>query len=317
MLYSDIFCYLFSMTTNNPNPLLFSIKRYALHDGPNIRTTVFFKGCPLSCFWCHNPEGINPKAEVIFVKDKCIGCRECLHGCPESALTVDDNGIHRDFSRCTTCLECVEICPSLAHEAVGYQSGINEVMAEIEKDRLFYEQSGGGVTFSGGEPLMQPQALLELLKRCGERGIHRAVDTTGFAPTTILVNIAKHVDLFLYDIKVMDAELHKKYTGVDNTLILKNLKVLSESGAKIQIRVPLLAGINDSDHNIRLTADFICNLKGIQGVDLLPYHHFASHKYLKLGGEYRGEQHHTPDSQCIARVTHIFKDFGLQVRLGA
>lgn len=302
---------------NSTRLLLFAIKRYALHDGPNIRTTVFFKGCPLSCFWCHNPEGINPHAEVIFIKDKCIGCRECLHGCPESALSVNSSGLNRDESSCTSCLECVEICPSLAQEAVGYQSGVREVLAEIEKDLLFYDQSDGGVTFSGGEPLMQPQALLELLKQCGQRGIHRAVDTTGFAPTPTLLEIARHTELFLYDIKVMNNELHQKFTGVPNSLILKNLKALSESGARIQIRIPLLAGINDNNENILRTAEFIANLNGIEGVDLLPYHHFASNKYIKLGGEYRGEQRHTPDSQCISRFRQLFENHGLPVRLGA
>ncbi len=298
-------------------PLLFAIKRYALHDGPNIRTTVFFKGCPLSCFWCHNPEGISPNREVILIQDKCIGCRECLHACPESALSFNNGAIYREYSKCTTCLECVEICPALAHEAIGYQSTISEVIAEIEKDRLFYDQSGGGVTFSGGEPLMQPEPLLELLKECGKRGIHRAVDTTGFAPTSTLLEIANHVELFLFDIKIIDNALHKQFTGVENTLILKNLERLSEHGAKIQIRIPLLAGINDSDHNMLLTAGFISKLHGIEGVDILPYHHLASNKYQKLGEKYKGEPHHTPDTQSLSRVTHIFEECGLLVRIGA
>lgn len=156
---------------------IFSIKHYALHDGPNIRTTVFFKGCPLSCFWCHNPEGIDAQIEIVTIADKCIGCKECIHGCPESALAFTEQGLVRDQQRCTVCMNCVEICPALAHEALGWHSDIDSVMAEIEKDLVFYDQSGGGVTFSGGEPLMQADAL-QLLKRCGDLEIHRAVDTS-------------------------------------------------------------------------------------------------------------------------------------------
>lgn len=299
-----------------PNPLLFAIKRYALHDGPNIRTTVFFKGCPLSCFWCHNPEGITPGIEVVTAHDKCIGCRECLHGCPESALTLDRHGLHRKQESCTICLNCVEICPTLAHEAIGYHSSVEAVMTEIEKDLPFFDLSKGGVTFSGGEPLMQAGALLSLLQRCGERGIHRVVDTTGLAPAATLLEVARHAELFLYDLKHMDSALHREYTGVANELILENLKQLAMTGAEYRIRIPLLAGINDDEKNIRATAEFVAGLPGLQGIDVLPYHHMATAKYKKLQTGYRGEQSHCPAKENISRVQEILEHFGHKVRIG-
>lgn len=298
------------------SPLLFAIKRYALHDGPNIRTTVFFKGCPLNCLWCHNPEGIHPQIEVVSLADRCIGCRECIHGCPESALTLDRQGLHRRQESCTTCLNCVEICPALAHEALGYYSGMHAVMAEIEKDLVFYDHSGGGVTFSGGEPLLQAECLLGLLKRCGDLDIHRAVDTTGFAPTPTLLEVAEHTELFLFDLKHMDSLRHREYTGVPNELILHNLEQLSRSGAEFRIRIPLLAGINDDEENIRATAGFAGTLPGLQGIDVLPYHHMATAKYVKLQAGYRGAQHHCPSTNTISRVRSILEHFGHRVRIG-
>ena len=202
-------------------PLIFAIKHYALHDGPNIRTTVFFKGCPLKCFWCHNPEGIGEDTEVITIQDKCIGCNECVHGCPEQALRINSHGVHRSLDLCTTCLNCVEICPSLAQEAVGWHNDIDTLMQKIEQDTAFFDQSGGGVTFSGGEPLMQAEHLIEILRRCGQRGIHRAVDTTGYAPESTLLAVAEHMDLCLFDLKHMDDRLHRQFTGVGNQLILQ------------------------------------------------------------------------------------------------
>lgn len=298
------------------NPLLFAVKRYALHDGPNIRTTVFFKGCPLKCFWCHNPEGISAEIEVVTAHDKCIGCRECLHGCPESALTIDRHGLHRKHESCTTCLNCVEICPTLAHEAIGYYSSPEAVMTEIEKDLPFFDRSKGGVTFSGGEPLMQAEALISLLQRCEARGIHRTVDTTGFAPTATLLEVARHTDLFLYDLKHMDSALHREYTGVANELILYNLKQLATTGVAYRIRIPLLAGINDGKENIRAIAEFGASLPGLQGIDVLPYHHMATAKYKKLQTGYRGEQSQCPAKEDIARVQEILEHFGHKVRIG-
>ena len=301
---------------NSLKPLIFSIKRYALHDGPNIRTTVFFKGCPLSCFWCHNPEGISARSEVVFTPDKCIGCRECIAACPQNALSVTQSGLVRDQKLCSNCFECVEICPSLAQEAVGYTSSVQQIMAEIEKDLPFFDQSGGGVTFSGGEPLMQKDALMTLLERCGEKGIHRAIDTTGFAPTPHLLDVAEHTEMFLFDLKHMDPYLHREFTGVPNELILSNLERISRLPVDIRIRIPLLKGINDSDENIRATAEFIASLGRIRRVDLLAYHHFASSKYLKLGNSYHAAESNVPDTLTLARVKNTLQNYGLDVHLG-
>jgi pyruvate formate lyase activating enzyme len=296
--------------------LLFDIKRYALHDGPNIRTTVFFKGCPLNCFWCHNPEGISPQMQVVFVPDKCIGCRECLQECPESALTLGTEGIIRNQGKCSVCLACVEICPSLAQEATGWRGDVDMIMAEIRKDLPFYDTSGGGVTFSGGEPLAQAEVLLALLQECGRLGIHRAVDTTGCAQTGTLREIARHTELFLYDLKHMDTARHKEYTGVANELILHNLKVLGEMNVAIRVRIPLLAGINDDGENIRAIGAFVARISAIEGIDILPYHHSATAKYTKLNMSYHGERNHIPSRESILRVQRILESFGHEVRIG-
>ncbi len=190
-------------------------------------------------------------------------------------------------------------------------------MKEIEKDLPFFDQSGGGVTFSGGEPLMQPQPLINLLKRCGKLDIHRAVDTTGFCPAPTLLEVADHAELFLYDLKHMDSTLHKKYTGIPNELILSNLEKLARSGGvDIRIRIPLLAGINDDTENIKATAEFAATLPAIEGIDILPYHHFATAKYAKLGGAYSGEPAHTPTKETVSCVQQIFEHYGLSVRIG-
>lgn len=299
-----------------PSALLFDIKRYALHDGPNIRTTIFFKGCPLNCFWCHNPEGIETAQRLVFLADRCIGCRECLVTCPESALTLDGQGIHRNEAACTLCLNCVEICPALAQEAVGWQADLGLIMTEIGKDMPFYDHSGGGVTFSGGEPLQQAEFLLAALRACGELGLHRAVDTSGCAPTAVLREVAAHTDLFLFDLKHMDSDLHRRHTGVANDLILANLTMLATTGIPIRIRIPLLAGINDDADNIRATAAFAAGLDSIEAIDLLPYHHIATGKYRKLAIAYSGLPSHVPSPESLKRACAILKSFGHEVSIG-
>ncbi len=296
-------------------PTFFDIKRYALHDGPNIRTTVFFKGCPLHCFWCHNPEGIGGSLEVVTVQERCIGCRECLDGCPEQALSWRAEAIERDNDRCSLCLNCVEICPSLAHEAVGWQSTIDKVIGEIEKDLPFYDQSGGGVTFSGGEPLHQADHLIRLLKRCGELEIHRSVDTSGYAETATLLEVAEHTDLFLFDLKIMDSEEHKKYTGVSNEQILNNLKTLNEIGASVRIRFPLIGAINDSVENVEAMGQFLAGLAGIRDVDILVYHNLAGAKYKKLSKADVTDKAYGVAAQTVDRSRRILERFGLVVHI--
>lgn len=296
--------------------IIFAIKRYALHDGPNIRTTIFFKGCPLACDWCHNPEGIDFNIRIVTLAGKCIGCRECVDNCRGGALQLTDKGISRRFEHCTLCRTCIETCPALVHEATGYEMTTDELLNEIKKDLPFYDQSGGGVTISGGEPLSQPNSLLALLKQCGALGIHRTVDTSGFAPTDTLMKIAEHTDLFLFDLKHMDNEKHLQCTGIGNSLILHNLQALSENGQAIRVRIPLICGVNDDEKNIRATGSFVAACKGVLGIDILPYHSSAKTKYAKLDLVYKGQHFTGPTQQQITQTFDLLKQYISDVRIG-
>jgi pyruvate formate lyase activating enzyme len=263
--------------------IIFSIKRYSIHDGPGIRTTIFFKGCPITCLWCHNPEGISSGYELCFWGDQCLDCGSCIKACPEDAVIRKEGMISMDDLFCRRCGACVQACPTGAMEIIGEEMSVSGVMQEIEKDTIFYDESGGGVTFSGGEPLLQPEFLISLLMDCKAKGIHTAVDTCGFVETDILIRVSRFVDLFLYDIKVMDEEKHKKVTGVSNQRILSNLKELSHIGAMITVRIPVIPGFNDDDENMKRTGKFISSLKNIKQVDLLPFHSLCIDKYSRLG----------------------------------
>ena len=298
------------------NSTIFAIKRYALHDGPNIRTTIFFKGCPLTCHWCHNPEGIDFKINILTRNDKCVGCKECVRNCPVKTLQLTETGICRDTTICTTCRTCVETCPALAHEATGWEMTTEQLLFEIKKDLPFYDQSGGGVTISGGEPLCQPDGLLALLQGCRDLGIHRTVDTSGFAPTETMLHVAEYTDLFLIDLKHMDNERHQYYTGVANDLILHNLQTLSDRGRPIRVRIPLIPGINDDETNIRATGLFVADCKSIQGIDVLPFHPSATSKYKKLGLENKGRHFTAPSRELLTSTVELLKNYISDVRIG-
>lgn len=290
----------------NPS-LIFDIKRYAINDGPGIRVTFFFKGCPLSCVWCHNPEGMSRKVQKMYTERKCIGAQECIRVCEVGALTLTPQGIVTDIDKCTLCGDCSIVCPTKAIEMSGEEMTIQEIMNIIKRERTVINQSGGGVTFSGGEPLHHHRILLELLEACGKEGLHRCVDTTGFANQHILLEVAKHTDLFLYDIKMMDPVKHKKYTGVSNEKILGNLIALSSFGANIIIRIPLISGINDDEENLRQTVAFLSALpQPVQKVELLPYHPIALNKYIKLGQIYEYNDLKAPDQNRVEWAEMIF-----------
>lgn len=296
---------------------IFDIKKYSINDGPGIRLTVFFKGCPLNCAWCHNPEGISPKVQKMYNAARCIGCGACVEACPEGACTLTAAGIVTDLARCTACGRCAEACPTTATEMTGREVTVDEVLKVIDREQVIFDQSEGGVTISGGEPLQQPRFLIALLDALGERGIHRAVDTTGLAPGELLLEVARRTDLFLYDLKLVDAARHRQWTGVDNARILDNLRLLAASGAQIDIRIPLVAGVNDDEDNIARTATLVAGLAGRKKrVFLLPYHDIMTNKYLRLGSSYRGSGMGEPGKADLERVVARFAAAGLEAVIG-
>jgi len=257
--------------------VIFNIMRYSVHDGPGIRTTVFFKGCPLSCKWCHNPESISPAPQQIFDEAKCIKCGRC------------DN------------------CPSGARETIGYEISLAGLMREISADLPFYEQSGGGVTFSGGEPFYQAEFLLAALRRCGEERINTAIDTAGCCDTETLLQAAKIANSFLYDIKFIDSAKHEQYCGAANELILENLKRLAATQTKLLIRIPVIPGINDDIKEMGGIFEFIKDLGNIETVHLLPYHNIHSGKYKRIGKQYELSAVPADESPNLSEIARLFQ----------
>jgi pyruvate formate lyase activating enzyme len=296
--------------------IIFDVKKYSIHDGPGIRTTVFLKGCPLHCSWCHNPEGQDQRPQLLYRPDRCLGCGECVEVCPEGAIRRDGQGVTTDSETCSLCGACVEVCYAEARQMVGRQVTVSEVLAEVERDIPFYDQSGGGVTVSGGEPLLQPEFLLGLLQACKERGMHTAVDTCGHSDWQPLDSIREYVDLFLYDLKLVDDEKHRSFTGVSNQSSLRNLRALSQHGENIILRVPVIPGANDDEENLRATAKLAAALPSLARMDLLPYHNTAIHKYRRLGREYSLPGAERPSDDLLTTIAQTLRDYGLQVQIG-
>ncbi|UCD90979.1 MAG: glycyl-radical enzyme activating protein [Desulfobacterales bacterium] len=256
--------------------IIFKIKKYAIHDGPGIRTTIFLKGCSLDCWWCHNPEGKMPKPQVM----------------------------KADHS------------PDGKQQAVGKKMSVEEVISEIEKDIIFYDESGGGVTFSGGEPLLQAPFLLAMLKACQEKQIHTVVDTSGYAPDEVFIEICNMIDVVLFDLKLMDDEMHRRYTGVSNKKILKNLNILSKLRTPHHIRFPLIPGITDTDENVLSVAKFVRELGSVSRIDILPMHRIADGKYRRLGMQSKMANKQPPSPDEITTIKRQFEDFGFSVIIG-
>ncbi|HOD27738.1 MAG TPA: glycyl-radical enzyme activating protein [Syntrophales bacterium] len=264
---------------------IFNIQRFSVHDGPGIRTTVFFKGCPLNCPWCSNPESQERKPQLMIRDIRCVKCERCAAACPERAITCDrDTGRSIHWASCSQCLKCVEACLYDALTVVGRQTSVGEVLREVERDLPFYQNSGGGVTLSGGEPLMQPQFTRELLAALKSAGLHTALDTSGFAPEPGWEEILPFTDLLLFDVKHLDAERHVEVTGVDNGPILRNLR-LAAGRTRIWLRVPLIRGFNDDAGHIRRLVGLAKDVRA-EKISLLPYHEGGKTKCLQIGRSY-------------------------------
>jgi pyruvate formate lyase activating enzyme len=293
---------------------IFDVKKFSINDGPGIRTTVFFQGCPLACPWCHNPEGRSAEPVLMYRASRCTLCGECVKVCKRNAIRIDGRVI-TDRSRCNNCGKCTEACYQGAREISGHRVSVEEVMAQVERDRPFYEQSGGGVTFSGGEPLMQPRFLMKLLRSCREAGISTAVDTSGCCTWDDLDDIRGMVDLFLYDLKLMDETRHRAAVGVTNKQILENLSCLSSAGHALYVRIPLIPGINDDEANLRQSGEFLAGLRGVTGVELMGYHEIGLAKYEALDLPYTLKDTKPPTVEARQNAAAILQEFGLTVKV--
>ena len=271
---------------------IFDIERNSFVDGPGIRTTVFFKGCNLKCAWCHNPESQSFKPQMMFYKDKCTFCGKCKEKCPNN------------LEKCNLCGNCTIYCPVEARRVCGKEYTADEVLKEVIKDKAFYDNSGGGVTLSGGECMLQIDFLLEILKKCKQNGISTAVDTAGHIPFESFEKILPYTDMFLYDFKVFDNEKHKKYVGVGNELILENLKKLLNLGAKVYIRIPVIEGVNDTLSEMQNIKEFLYKNGKPEKVELLPYHAMGENKYRAIGKEPICFK--TPDKEKLKELRGIF-----------
>lgn len=270
------------IVVENMKDYIFDIQRFCVKDGPGIRTTVFVKGCPLNCLWCHNPESKQKAPQLAFDSSKCLDCGSCVNVCTEGAiLSVGEF----DRSKCTLCGECVSDCVG-ALEIMGKDAVLDDVMQTVLNDKPFYDNSGGGLTVSGGEPLFSPQFTTQLLMKAKEQGIHTCLETSGFAKWEVIEALSPYVDLFLFDIKETDTALHNQYTGVDNRMILQNLFKLNEIGANIILRCPIIPGYNDREDHFKAIAKLAEDLNNVSHVEILPYHSLGKSKSRLIGQEY-------------------------------
>jgi len=277
---------------------IFNIQKFCVNDGPGIRTTVFFKGCPLNCLWCHNPESKAVYPELFYDERKCISCGGCVIACKAGCHSMAD--FHRlDRAACIRCGACAAVCPTGAVEMAGREASVEEILTEVEKDAVFYRNSGGGMTLSGGEPMLQFDFVLELLRQAKQRGLHTAMETCGYAPAEHYRQVAPFVDLFLFDYKLTDPEQHRQYTGVTNGRILENLQLLDSLGAKTVLRCPIIPGINDTGDHFAGIARTAESLQHIQGVDIEPYHPLGQSKSNLLGKEYALENLTFPEKETV------------------
>jgi len=295
--------------------LIFLIQSYSIQDGPGIRTTVFMKGCPLRCPWCHNPESLNSYPELMTHDTKCIACGKCVDACPVEVVTLSKQGGRKiDRDRCNLCFECVEVCPADALTKVGEYMTVEQVVDEVEKDELFYWRSGGGVTISGGEPLLQGPFVTNVLRACKERGLHTALDTCGYSPWPLLEKVLEYVDLVLFDIKHMDPKAHEEATGVSNALPLENLYKIRDQ-KKVWLRIPLIPGYNDSEENLKKISALGQEI-GAERISILPFNKFGDGKYENLGRQIPITEVKPPSRERLHEIQQSIASIGLHVTLG-
>ena len=287
---------------------IFEIQYFCVHDGPGIRTTVFFKGCPLRCLWCHNPEGIQKRNYLSYIARKCINCGTCVQVCPAVHKMVDGKHVV-DRNACTNKGACTAACPAKALETVGRDVTVLEVFTDVMREKRYYEGSRGGVTISGGEPAMQPEFLLALVREIKKEGVHLALETSGLCDYRVYESVLPYVDLFLYDCKETDQELHKKFTGVDNKLIMENLRKLYAAHAKILLRCPVVKGLNDREDHFRNLAALSRELKDLMGVEILPYHKLGASKVERMGLDSQDEYEQVPKEESD-KWTEAVRSFG-------
>ncbi|MCR5371009.1 MAG: glycyl-radical enzyme activating protein [Clostridium sp.] len=298
--------------TLDRKPLVFNIQKFSTHDGDGVRTTIFFKGCPLKCRWCHNPESQRFEKELIFHRNKCVVCGKCVVKCPSGANSVVDGKLVFDREKCTACGVCTDWCIKEAREIAGKEYTVDELVKEAKKDQVFYEQSGGGVTLSGGEVMTQNiDYLEELCRKLHREGISVFIDTSGYTPYENLKRLIPWVDVFLYDIKLMDEEEHRTYIGVDNGLILENLVKLSEDGAGIYARIPVIGKVNATDEFMNQVIRFLDEKHvKVRQVNLLPYHDIGRGKYASLDRPYDEETMEKPAKELMEHFKSMFEEHG-------
>ncbi len=293
-------------------PIVSNIQHFSIHDGPGIRTTVFLQGCNLRCRWCHNPETWKPTVSMQYFSARCTGCGACVAVCPTGANRLEDGKAVMDWGKCTHCMACVEHCPAEARKFEGRDMTIEEIVEVVARDKAYYDRSGGGVTLSGGEPLLNKEMVCQLLTAIRAKGIHTAVETALHVPQSTVEAVRPLVDYFMCDIKAADSDLHKQLVGAENDRVLQNIRYLAESGVPMKLRMPMVPTLNDGEENIRQTAEFLHSLSRIPEFELLKFHNLATGKYDSLGRPYPVGEIIPPDNAQMERYAEAFRRYGIE-----